>query len=213
MFSRFLAAALVVLPFVTSATAATCSRTYQVVAGDYCDAISAAHNVSTYQLATLNFPTVNAECSNLQIGQTICLGTQGEDCSATYVVQPDDTCERVMDVFGVNATILSLNNPQINSDCTNIYVGEVLCVNPAVAVPPAAAGVAVPSTPVITQSTATAVATPEPVLPTTPAPVPVPTSVASPAPVSSAAPSSSSSDDGNDDDLPFCDELDDEDQW
>jgi LysM repeat protein len=186
MFSRLLVAALVAVPFVSSASATSCTRSYTVVAGDYCDAISAAHNVSTYQLAALNFPAVNAECTNLQVGQQLCLGIQGEDCQSTYVVQSGDSCEQVMNIFSVNATILSLNNPQINSDCTNIYVGEVLCVANQVLVPPAPSGVPVPTTPVITKTSAPAAPTKEPALPT--------------------------DDNSDDEDLPFCDELDDDEE-
>ncbi|KAF8512638.1 hypothetical protein JB92DRAFT_2722829, partial [Gautieria morchelliformis] len=78
---------------------------------------------------------------------TICLGTIGEDFSNTYTVVPNDTCSTVMNMAGTNATILYANNPQINSDCTNIYVGEVLCTLNEVRVPPASANK--PTSPVL----------------------------------------------------------------
>ncbi|KAI0788969.1 hypothetical protein BC629DRAFT_1288136, partial [Irpex lacteus] len=104
--------------------AASCARQYTVKEGDYCDAISAAQNVSTYQLATVN-PSIDATCSNLQIGQVLCLGNEGEDCKTTFVVQSGDSCEGIQSRHGINSTVLYHNNPQINSDCTNIYIGEV----------------------------------------------------------------------------------------
>lgn len=92
--------------------------------GDICDSISAANNVSTYQLAAIN-PSIDSTCSNLIPGNTLCLGTSGEDCQTTYIVRPDDTCEGIASAHAINSTLLSLNNPQIDSRCSNIYIGEV----------------------------------------------------------------------------------------
>ncbi|KAA1477848.1 hypothetical protein DENSPDRAFT_845056 [Dentipellis sp. KUC8613] len=160
------ASALVALAF------ASCN--YTVQAGEYCDLISAAKNVSTYQLAVVNADAVNAECTNLQPGQNLCLGTQGEDCSTTYVVQPDDTCDAVMQAHAINSTILYANNPQIDAQCANLYIGEVLCTANSVLVPPAPANGQIPAT--------TIPASAQPASPTV---------------------------NGDDEDLPFCDEIDD----
>ncbi|TDL20254.1 hypothetical protein BD410DRAFT_772857 [Rickenella mellea] len=140
MFRQSLFAALVVLPFaVQFASASTCTRTYTVQQGDICDTISAANKVSTYQLAAIN-PGINSECSNLEPGQVLCLGTDAsEDCQTTYVVNPGDTCDIVAAATGANTTILTLNNPNIGQDCF-LYIGEVLCAATTVQVPPAPAG-------------------------------------------------------------------------
>ncbi|KIJ64104.1 carbohydrate-binding module family 50 protein [Hydnomerulius pinastri MD-312] len=140
MFTKAVAT-LLALPFVAQlASAQTCTRTYTIQEGDICDSISAAQNVSTYQLAVVNINTIDAECNNLSPGASLCLGWQGEDCSTTYVVKKDDTCDDISGTWGVNNTILYMNNPQINEDCSNIYVGEVLCTSTTVQVPPAPAG-------------------------------------------------------------------------
>jgi hypothetical protein len=125
--------------------AATCSRSYTIKAGDYCDKISQTQHVSTfvfalygrfypvliiflchcrYQLAAINPSIINKGCSNLTPGESICLGLAGEDCSTTQTVQPGDTCADIAAAIGVNMTILRLNNPQLDESC-NIYVGEV----------------------------------------------------------------------------------------
>ncbi|KAF8237457.1 hypothetical protein L208DRAFT_1247667 [Tricholoma matsutake] len=136
----FLTPALIALPFfVQSALAATCTRSYTVKPGDICDGISAANHVSTYQLAAIN-PSINPTCSNLMPGSTLCLGYSGEDCTATHVVASDDTCDFITSMHKLNSTILYMNNPQINQACTNIYIGEVLCVASQVQVPSAPAG-------------------------------------------------------------------------
>ncbi|KAH7918401.1 hypothetical protein BV22DRAFT_1076251 [Leucogyrophana mollusca] len=140
MFTRTIAA-FIALPFVAQLAAAeTCTRTYTAQEGDICDSISAAQNVSTYQLAVVNNGIIDDECNNIAPGTSYCLGWQGEDCSTTYVVQANDDCDIISNAAGINNTILYLNNPQINTDCTNIYIGEVLCTASTVQVPPAPAG-------------------------------------------------------------------------
>ncbi|KAI0290934.1 hypothetical protein B0F90DRAFT_1651662, partial [Multifurca ochricompacta] len=103
-----------------------CTRTYTAQEGDYCDKISAAHNVSTYQLAVLN-PPINSDCTNLIPGQILCLGNSAKDCTSTHIVKPNDDCNIVSSAYHINSTILLLNNPQLYSNCSNLYIGEV-CV-------------------------------------------------------------------------------------
>jgi LysM repeat protein len=172
MFSQVIAVALCAL-VAQPAMATSCSRSYTVKSGDYCDSISAANNVSTYQLAVNNVKAINGDCSNLTPGSTLCLGRTGEDCQTTYVVKTDDTCDGIASAAGINSTILNANNPQINSGCTNIYIGEVLCTAKSVQVAPA-------------HASASALPIPSP---------------------SSSANTASDLGNGNEDDLPFCDEL------
>lgn len=55
-----------------------------------------------------------------------------------------DTVDIITAATGVNATLLHLNNPQIDEAFNNIYVGQVLCASETVAVPPAAGAVTAP---------------------------------------------------------------------
>jgi len=126
------------------ALAQSCSRTYTVKAGDICDSISAANNVSTYQLAVAN-TVINSGCTNLSPGQNLCLGSPGADCTSTYVVKPNDDCDIVASNNKINSTLLRANNPQLNGGCTNMYIGEVLCVAGTVIVPPYPAGSSIPA--------------------------------------------------------------------
>jgi len=124
----FAAVALLASSALAATTTYTCSRNYTVVAGDTCDGISRSVSVSTYQLAMLN-PAIDDACSNLDIGEALCLGlTDGSDCETTYTVAGGDTCDAVTAQFAINSTYLYMNNPQIDAACDNIYVGEVLCV-------------------------------------------------------------------------------------
>jgi hypothetical protein len=47
------------------------------------------------------------------------------DLTSSLVVKSGDTCDEVSSVAGINSTILWANNPQIDSQCSNIYIGEV----------------------------------------------------------------------------------------
>ncbi|KAH9941126.1 uncharacterized protein BXZ73DRAFT_75098 [Epithele typhae] len=104
-----------------------CARNYTVHLGDTCDAISAKTNVSTYQLATVNADKIDAACDNLALGEPLCLGIVGEDCDVTHVVVSGDSCAAIAGAAGTTTDVLLANNPNVNSDCTNIYPGEVLC--------------------------------------------------------------------------------------
>ncbi|KAG7440520.1 uncharacterized protein BT62DRAFT_937919 [Guyanagaster necrorhizus] len=174
--SKALSFAIVALPFVARSVVAQCTRNYTIQDGDICDSISAANNVSTYQLATINAGYINSACSNLEIGANICLGYSGEDCTETYVVEADDTCEGITTKFTVDEATFYNNNPNINDQCTNIYIGEVLCVASTIAVPPAGSSVAataIPSTATaaMSASTSSTVSTATPITPSTITPV------------------------------------------
>jgi len=198
MFAQLFAIALLAVS-AQSVVADSCTRSYTIQAGDICDTISQAQNVSTYQLAALNSGNIDSGCSNLVPGNTLCLAEDAaEDCSTTYVVLPGDTCSDVTQKNSLNMTILYLNNPQIDDACSNIYPGEVLCTSQTVQVPPVpAAGVVLPA-PAASSTTLAPTSTPAPSA--TPATTPAITST-----TASADSGDASSD--NEDDLPFCDEL------
>jgi len=122
----------------------SCTLSYTVKSGDICDSISANNDVSTYQLAVLN-PSINPGCTNISPGQTLCLGTTGYDCTPTYKVKLNDDCDVISSTNQINTTVLTLNNPQLNADCSNLYVGEVLCVAGTVIVPPPPSGSNIPA--------------------------------------------------------------------
>jgi len=120
--------------------AQSCSRQYTVQSGDVCDAISAAQNTSTYQLAYSNQDTINECCTNLQVGQVVCLAVASQpDCTSTYVVATGDTCDAIAQNFNTNATMIGINNPQLDESC-DIYPGQVLCVADSVTASPLVAG-------------------------------------------------------------------------
>ncbi|TBU40699.1 hypothetical protein BD309DRAFT_328569 [Dichomitus squalens] len=118
-----------------NAQVSNCARNYTVVSGDTCDEICAKENVSSFQLATVNNATINADCTNLFPGEELCLGIVGQDCEVTHVVADGDTCESIVEAAGTTFDILLENNPNVDSECTNIHPGEVLCTADDVIVP------------------------------------------------------------------------------
>lgn len=71
---------------------------------------------------------IDGNCSNLEVGESICLGYVGEDCSTIYVVEAGDVCEKIASMNGVDMSVMLTNNPQLANACdSNIYTGEV-CV-------------------------------------------------------------------------------------
>ncbi|KAK0492775.1 hypothetical protein EDD18DRAFT_1182643 [Armillaria luteobubalina] len=104
-----------------------CARKHTVVAGDNCNDISAAFNVSTFQLAHVN-PAIDALCNNLQIGQVLCLGITGQDCNQTEIVMSGDSCSGIALANDIGLATLLVNNRNVNSACSNLLLDTVLCV-------------------------------------------------------------------------------------
>ncbi|KAJ7252272.1 hypothetical protein C8J57DRAFT_667100 [Mycena rebaudengoi] len=107
-----------------------CTQTYTVVSGDTCSAIESRTGISDAQLHALN-PTINSGCTNLQVGQNLCLsggGGGGGGCAQTYTVVSGDTCSAIESRTGISDAQLHALNPTINSGCTNLQVGQTLCV-------------------------------------------------------------------------------------
>ncbi|KAI0344013.1 hypothetical protein BDW22DRAFT_1116267 [Trametopsis cervina] len=111
---------------------ANCARTYTVRPGDTCDAISAIESVSSFQLAEVNRDTIDPLCDNLFVGEPLCLGIVGQDCTSVHQVVTGDTCATIATAAGIELSTLLANNPNVNSACTNIHLDEVLCIDSGV---------------------------------------------------------------------------------
>ncbi|KAI0258615.1 hypothetical protein BC834DRAFT_974967 [Gloeopeniophorella convolvens] len=126
----FALVALSALFAVASAQARTgCSRNGTVQDSDTCDILSARDNVSTFQLANANKAAIDPLCDNIFPGELLCLGLTGQDCDTITVVKEGDSCATLTQASGVPLATILANNPNVNSDCSNIYPGEVLCTS------------------------------------------------------------------------------------
>ncbi|KAJ7622125.1 RlpA-like double-psi beta-barrel-protein domain-containing protein-containing protein [Roridomyces roridus] len=107
-----------------------CTKSYTVVSGDTCNLVEAKNGVSDATLHSLN-PAINSGCTNLQIGQVLCVaGKNGGSgsCPQKYTVVSGDNCAAIEARFGLSDSALHSMNPSINSGCTNLQIGQVLCV-------------------------------------------------------------------------------------
>ena len=66
-----------------------------------------------------------ARCSRPPPVQVLCLGVVGQDCATTHTVVSGDFCALIAGAAGIDASTLLANNPNVNSDCSNIYPDEV----------------------------------------------------------------------------------------
>ncbi|KAJ7646129.1 hypothetical protein B0H17DRAFT_885203, partial [Mycena rosella] len=103
-----------------------CTQTYTVVSGDTCSTIESNNGVSDAQLHALN-PAINSGCTNLSVGQTLCLSGGGGGCAQTYTAVSGDTCSSIESNNGVSDAQLHALNPAINSGCTSMLPFHVLC--------------------------------------------------------------------------------------
>ncbi|KAH7919458.1 hypothetical protein BV22DRAFT_859494 [Leucogyrophana mollusca] len=80
----------------------------------YCVAASAPPSTSSYG----GVPTPS----------NVAPGTITASCAEYYTVVSGDTCDLIEGEYDITATQLLTWNPEINTDCTNLIIGEAYCV-------------------------------------------------------------------------------------
>ena len=65
--------------------------------------------------------------ANGRPAQELCLGIKGEDCNNVAVIATHGACSSIATAAGVTMAKLLENNPNLNKDCSNGYVGMVRC--------------------------------------------------------------------------------------
>lgn len=113
----------------TATPSPSCAATYTVQAGDTCNGICKANNVSTFALAQRN--DLSAYCRDFaQVGSELCLPASCD----IYTVQQNDTCRSVAakQPSYITTTQLQAWNPNLNRLCTNMdqQVDMQICVSP-----------------------------------------------------------------------------------
>ncbi|KAK0546720.1 hypothetical protein OC846_005150 [Tilletia horrida] len=107
---------------------ANCTKYYTVQSNDNCGTICSAFKITQAMFNKYN-PEINSGCTNLQGGLAYCVAsTNNATCTKTYQVVTNDNCGTIDQKYYLTLAQLRGLNPSINTDCTNIYVGEVLCV-------------------------------------------------------------------------------------
>lgn len=99
--------------------------TYTVAAGDDCNGVAFAHNVSTFALLYQN--NLNPFCADFVPGVEVCLPLECD----VRIVQANDTCLGVVQSTEAQITVTQLQawNPNINMICGNLprMNGTVIC--------------------------------------------------------------------------------------
>lgn len=114
-------------------------KTHTVASGESCTVIAGQYNISSDDLLKAN-RFIDANCSNLKIGDELKIpspatpgvtprpGTTTTTGGGgnTYTVAAGDSCSSIATSKGITVpTLLSLN-PAINTDCTNLKIGQVV---------------------------------------------------------------------------------------
>lgn len=139
-------------PTTLPSSIANCSAYHTIAAGDDCGTITLLHNISVPTLTFWN-PQINTQCSNLVIGNKICVSSSVlPPATNTSTVLPTDTfisdCTRVLIVANGTCSSISTDwhisvpnllkwNPSLNQNCTNLSIGQRLCTNSPSLVTPA----------------------------------------------------------------------------
>ncbi|KAI0426848.1 hypothetical protein F5Y09DRAFT_317845 [Xylaria sp. FL1042] len=125
---------------------ANCTSTYTVRIGDTCNAIrddfGDAFSLADFYLWN---PQVNSVCSNLAVGEVVCVdvgnGTTTpaacpvpfkpgliSNCDNCYKVVSGDSCAAILTNYNISLVELDAWNPDLNSACTNLEIGYNYCV-------------------------------------------------------------------------------------
>ncbi|KXZ41203.1 hypothetical protein GPECTOR_655g775 [Gonium pectorale] len=99
-------------------TPSSCTRTYTVRDGDTCFKIAQSQGTSVAAIFSLN-PAVNSGCTNLQIGQRLCLAGGGSS-SSTAGTSADAGCASGVNMAGKDVGVLtSSTRDSCKLACTN----------------------------------------------------------------------------------------------
>ncbi|KAJ7894191.1 hypothetical protein B0H14DRAFT_2683543 [Mycena olivaceomarginata] len=121
----------------------SCTEYYIALSGDTCATIEETFGISLTQFIALN-PGINSECTNFLAEEAYCVSTAAitgppgnlvagsltpaEGCEEYYTIESGDTCNLVAGEWGLTVAQFVALNPEINAECTNLFLGEAYCV-------------------------------------------------------------------------------------
>ena len=129
-----------------------CNKFDLVQSGDICDTIAAKYNIPLSSFYAWN-PAIGSSCADLDLGYYVCVGTIGytppsstssagngittprpyepgmvSDCTRFYLVRSGDTCAGIASSQGITVSEIEQWNPHVGSGCTDIWLGDYICV-------------------------------------------------------------------------------------
>ncbi|KAI5306010.1 hypothetical protein KEM56_002561, partial [Ascosphaera pollenicola] len=135
---------------VPKAARSDCDKSVTIKSGDSCIAIASSNGISLEQLLSYN-SGINQGCTNLIAGNSVCVAVSGDKptttttsaakgestskatpvpgkCDKTVTVGSGDSCWALASANGLSLEQLISLNPSVNSGCTNLVIGEKLCI-------------------------------------------------------------------------------------
>ncbi|KAJ7030545.1 hypothetical protein C8F04DRAFT_961483, partial [Mycena alexandri] len=115
----------------------SCTEYYIATPGDICATIENTFGISLTQIIALN-PEINSQCTNFFAEEAYCVSSAAitgppanlvvEGCVDYYTIESGDTCNLVAGEWGLSFTQYIALNPEINVQCTNLFLGLAYCV-------------------------------------------------------------------------------------
>lgn len=96
--------------------------------GEACDNVAAAAGLGAGAFLALN-PLL--DCSLLRPGGRVCLAAAGGGCAVAHTVSAGDHCSGLAEAAGVSLRQLLDLNPGLDEECTNLELGQTVCLSPA----------------------------------------------------------------------------------
>ncbi|KAJ7062147.1 hypothetical protein C8F01DRAFT_986832 [Mycena amicta] len=104
-----------------------CTSYHTVVSGDTCNAMDTSAKIAFSDFLRWN-PEINVACTNILLNEAYCVGGGGKACGKLYVVVSGDSCAAIVQKQSVTQATITALNPWINSACSNLAVGQNVCV-------------------------------------------------------------------------------------
>ncbi|KAF8228235.1 hypothetical protein L208DRAFT_1292425, partial [Tricholoma matsutake] len=104
----------------------TCAEYYTVQSGDSCMGIETNFGLANDQFLTLN-PGVTAQCTNIILGEAYSSGSL-TNCTTYYTIISGQSCMTIITQFFFTLSHFFHWNPEVNTGCTNIFLGSAYCI-------------------------------------------------------------------------------------
>ncbi|OLN88297.1 LysM domain-containing protein-like protein 1 [Colletotrichum chlorophyti] len=132
----------------------TCSRFHLVESGNTCEVIVSQYGIALGDFYEWN-PAVGSACTGLWLGYYVCIGVPGTStrspsisptsttgpsvpsptqagliasCNKFHLVESGNTCEVVVNQYGISLANFYDWNPAVGSACTGLWLGYYVCV-------------------------------------------------------------------------------------
>lgn len=120
-----------------------CTGYYTVVSRDSCGPIETKYNITNMLFHSMN-PELTSTCTNLIVGDAYCISTSNNistggppsnlasgsltNCTTYYTIISGQSCMTIITQFFFTLSHFFHWNPEVNTGCTNIFLGSAYCI-------------------------------------------------------------------------------------